>query len=80
MIDRQKIPAVRLFDVAHGVQQFPRVGQVAHARVVVDVLERIHLDGAPREAADYPAGLVRGLPPGLGDQLFQLVGGENHFV
>ncbi len=78
MINGKNLPAVRLFDVAHGVQEFAWIGQVPHARVVVDVAKSVDLDGAPLLPADDTTGLVRRIAARVRHQFLQLSRRKNH--
>ncbi len=72
MIDRQHLPIVVFLDIADGVQQLLRFGQVADTWVIVHVLERIDLERPSLLAADETARFVRRIGLRLGNQAFEL--------
>jgi hypothetical protein len=59
-------------DIADRVEKLLWIGQVAHARVVIHVLERVDLEGAPVFTADQTARFVRRLAARLRDELLDL--------
>ncbi len=78
VINGQYFPLVVFLDIANRVQELLRVGEVANARIVVHVLERIDLQCASILAADQAAGFIRRIGACLRDELFELSCCEDH--
>jgi hypothetical protein len=59
-------------DIADRVEKLLWIGQVANARIVIHVLERVDLECAPVFTADQTARFVRRVAAGLRDELLDL--------
>ncbi len=77
MIDCQHPHGPR-FQFLHGRKLRLRVGAVFYARIFRRVSQRINHLAAVILSADQAAGLVRRIPPRLGDERFELFTNQLH--